>query len=565
MENAEHAFAGCTYYDAVLAPSHEWLDIETLTALFSSDTPTYAETLHSPEAARWTESRMKEINSLRNLNTWEIVDIPRDEKVLKFKWVHKIKRPVGMPVVYKSRLTVKGFEQQMGKNFTETFAPVARQTSLRFFLSSSIALGYHVKQLDVESAFPNAPLTTETVFMKAPEELGLPPGKCLHLKKALYGLKQASREWNQHITSWFKSQGFKQCIKDNCIFTRGNGYSQINVLIYVDDILTAGRDKAQIANLLDMIQQQFKIKINELTYFLGMEIEYNNNHGYVTISLENMIIQLLDKYKAYHIHVADRETPMDPKHAKLSKWEHSPVNDEDIGDMAKLPYSNIVGSLIYISITARPDICFPTNKCAQFMSNPGKEHWKAVINILAYLRKYPSFQIVYRRLPITADRNVMSAYIDANHGGCNDTLRSTTGSTIFMNDGPIHWMSKRQPDVSPSGPSSSEYKAIYFGSQDILFLRDLSTEINIPQPGPTIVYEDCQPAIDFSHNPVNMSKMKGMQMQYLEVRQYLEDKIIHLKKISTNVQVADLLTKPLDRTLHHQHSSSLLRNKDSSL
>jgi hypothetical protein len=155
----------------------------------------------------------------------------------------------------------------------------------------------------------------------------------------------------------------------------------------------------------------------------------------------------------------------------------------------------------------------------------------------------------------------MESYIDADHAGDVDTLRSTTGAVTFMNDGPIQWMSKRQPEVSASGPAASEFKALYFGAQEILFLRNLSLEMNIPQPGPTIINEDCQPAIDFSHNPVNMSRMKGTQLQYLAVREYLVNGQIHLSKISTEAQVADMFTKPLARSMHQLHTAKVLRRK----
>ena len=151
-----------------------------------------------------------------------VSELPIGRKAIGFKWALRRKlNAQGEGIRYKARLTVKGCAQKPGIDFTDIFAPVARQAPCRLFLAKSVSLGFGISQSDVTAAFPNAPLS-EIIFMKPPPELAVPAGSYLRLNKALYGLKQSSREWNEMISKWFIAHGFVQCISDSCLFTRGS-------------------------------------------------------------------------------------------------------------------------------------------------------------------------------------------------------------------------------------------------------------------------------------------------------------------------------------------------------
>jgi hypothetical protein len=514
----------------------------------ADDSPTYEEALQSPDRDEWILAINEELTSLDNLNTWTVVDhIPAGRQAIGHKWVMKIKRDLeGNIDVFRARLTAKGFTQKPYLDFKDTFAPVARQTSLRLFLSMAVALGLFLRQADVKSAFPNADLS-EVIYMQPPTELNLPQGSYLRLNKALYGLKQASREWYLLLSSWLKQYGFRQCVTDNCIFIkRLDDDTDLIVLIYVDDLIIAGRTMELINDFLTSFKQKFIIKEKPLHHYLGMEINYDRERGVMTISLESMIRKVIQKFESYLDPTKTRSNPMDDS-LRLCK-DMCPKTEEEVQTASTWPYRQICGSLIYIAVSARPDISFAVNKCAQFMDNPGQAHWNALTDILIYLRTHPDKVITYTRSPSHNLRNTLFTYSDSDHGNCVDTRRSTSGVAVFMNGGPVSWTSKRQPIASGHGTGQSEYQAMFYAGAETVWLRQLLEELHLPQPQPTILRCDNQPAINFAHNPVQQSRMKSILIKYHAIRDFINLGHIEVIKIDSKDNYADMLTKPVSVT-----------------
>ena len=140
------------------------------------------------------------------------------------------------------------FSQREGIDYDETFAPVAKVTTFRLMLALSKVLDLKIHQLDVDSAFLYADLD-EDMYVKPPPGMNIKPGYCLKLLKSLYGLKQAPRNWNKNIVDHIKSMGFKQCVLDNCLFVKTEGQETYLISLYVDDILIAGSDLAEIERI----------------------------------------------------------------------------------------------------------------------------------------------------------------------------------------------------------------------------------------------------------------------------------------------------------------------------
>jgi hypothetical protein len=137
----------------------------------------------------------EELGSIRDNNTWKLVDLPNNHKAIGLKWVYKIKKDAeGNLVKHKERLLAKGYVQEHGVDFEEVFAPVARMESVRLFMALAAQESWKLHHMDVKSAFLNGELEEE-VYVKQP------PGyikegeehKVLKLHKALYGLRQAPR------------------------------------------------------------------------------------------------------------------------------------------------------------------------------------------------------------------------------------------------------------------------------------------------------------------------------------------------------------------------------------
>ena len=153
--------------------------------------------MNSPNKEEWIKAMENEMNSMRKYQVWELVDLPEGRKPIGNKWVHTIKRDAdGKPIQTKSRLVAKGFTQQEGIDYTETFSHVVRFTSIRIILALVAGLDLELHQMDVKTAFLNGELE-EKIYMVQPEGFIVPGSehKVCKLKKSIYGLKQSLRQW----------------------------------------------------------------------------------------------------------------------------------------------------------------------------------------------------------------------------------------------------------------------------------------------------------------------------------------------------------------------------------
>jgi len=162
------------------------------------------------------------LDQIEKNHTWELVPRPHDKNVIGTKWIFKNKLNENGDVIRnKARLVYKGYTQQEGIDFEETFAPVARLEAIRMFLAFSSFQQIKVYQMDVKSSFLNGDLEEE-VYIEQPEGfiLGNDEKLVCKLKKALYGLKQAPRAWYYRLDKYLHQQGFSKGSIDSNLYTK---------------------------------------------------------------------------------------------------------------------------------------------------------------------------------------------------------------------------------------------------------------------------------------------------------------------------------------------------------
>lgn len=205
---------------------------------------TYKEAMLRSDWSSWKSAMDAEVSSLRKNQTWRLKRRSNiGGKVLHGKWVFRIKRnPDGSINKYKARWVVKGFEQEQGSDYNDTFAAVVKPMSYKVLFALAAAFDWEIEQMDVVTAFLYGTVT-EDVYVEQPH--GFNDGdddNICHLNKALYGLKQSPRIWYNTLTSHLKELGFKALSADLSVFIRNTTI----IAIYVDDLLIVGPGKDDI-------------------------------------------------------------------------------------------------------------------------------------------------------------------------------------------------------------------------------------------------------------------------------------------------------------------------------
>ena len=368
-------------------------------------------------------------------------DLPTGNTALETKMVLKIKESSSenVPQKYKARLCAKGYRQVFGIDYFETYAPVAAYNSLRLFLSLMCSLDYEIDSVDVITAFLLAKLD-ESIYIKIPDGYtGENPNNkgYLKLQKSLYGLKQAPNVWNQALDSHLRSLGFAALIFDRCVYRGKFQGNDCFILLYVDDMLLSTPNRHSLAELKQAIYSKYPIEDNgPIDFFLNMHFKRNRSLLKIEIHQQPKISALLEELNLSDCIPA--KTPAD-SHIQLNQTM-SPTEPLEKQRMETIPYKRIVGKLLYISITARPDISTAVSAVGRYAHNPGPRHWEGVLRIVKYLKGTKNYV-----LQLSGARTIVcTAYADADWGGDLDKRRSRSGYCVSLNNSLITWNSKLQ-------------------------------------------------------------------------------------------------------------------------
>ena len=488
------------------------------------------------KSQEWTDAMQAEIDSLRDHNVWELVELPEGRKPVGSKWVFKLKTNAdGSVERCKARLVAQGYSQKEGLDYDDTFSPVVRPESVRSVVALACKEGLKLHQMDITTAFLNGDLE-ETIYMNQPEGFVAEGQEHLvcRLKKSLYGLKQSPRCWNRALDTQLKSMGFKQSTSDPCIYTSTTDGLFI-LAVYVDDILLAAKSQQKIDQVKADLGKRFHVKdMGLLHYFLGVSVKQNPETGKIWIGQQAYTEAVLKKFRMEHSKPAC--TPVTPGTKLLKATEQSEMVDATL-------YQSAVGNLLYLSGWTRPDIAFAVGNVARFCSNPTTEHWVAVKRILRYLKGTTSYGLEYLRNE-DDDEIILSGYSDADWAGDINDRKSTSGYLFMMSGAATSWKSRKQTCVALS-TAEAEYVALAGATQEATWMRQLLEDLYHEQKEPTVIREDNQAAIAIAQQPHSHSKMKHIDIRYHFVREKVQDNTIELRYCPTNNMLADILTKGL--------------------
>ncbi|GJS22187.1 retrovirus-related pol polyprotein from transposon TNT 1-94, partial [Tanacetum coccineum] len=369
-----------------------------------------------------------------------------------------------------ARLVAKGYRQEEGIDFEESFAPVARIEAIRIFIANAASKNMTIYQMDVKTAFLNGELKEE-VYVSQPEGFVDPdhPTHVYRLKKALYDLKQAPRAWYDTLSRFLLDNKFSKGAVDPTLFTRKTGKHILLVQIFIDDIIYASTDP----KACDIFSNEMSIFINQSKFALEILKKFGKD------SCDPVDIPMVDRLK---------------------------LDEDPLGiPVDQTRFRSMVGSLMYLT-ASRPDLGL----------------W------------YPKDTAM-----------ALTAYADADHAGCQDTRRSTSGSAQFLGDKLVSWSSKKQKSTAIS-TTEAEYIAMSRCCAQILWMRSQLSDYGfvfnkIP------LYCDNHSAIALCCNNVQHSRSKHIDIQHHFIREQVEKGVVELYFMMIDYQLADTFTKALPR------------------
>ena len=306
-------------------------------------------------------------------------------------------------------------------------------------------------------------------------------------------------------------------------------YGLVYLMVYVDEMLVASVSSDAVAQVKQLVQSLFKSRdLGPAQHFLGMVILRDRAARKLWLSQELFATSIVNQYGMQDARV--RELPLSAA-VKLTKDDGAPL------DTQQHPYSQLVGSLLYLVVCTRPDLAYAVGMLARFMSAPRQPHWDAAMGVLKYLAG--TLQLA---LSFGGDGDLM-AYCDSDYAGCLDTRRSCTGYVFLLNSGAVSWSSRFQPTVAAS-TVEAEYMAASAAVKEALWFKSLLPVFGIAVSAVPL-HCDNQGAIKLSKHPVASQRSKHIDVHHHIVRERVARQEVHLVYIPTTSQLADCFTKVL--------------------
>lgn len=485
----------------------------------------YYEAINSENAESWKAAMLDEIKSLRDNNTYVLVDKPPNKRIIKNRWVYRHKKGlVSSEDRFKARLVVRGCSQREGIDYYETFSPVARFDTVRLIFSIGAQEKLHFRQFDIKTAFLYGTINEE-IYMTQPEGFEDGTSRVCRLLKSLYGLKQAPRVWSEHFARFLTDCSLRESIADPCLYYRTEDGKKFLLVLWVDDGLIAASCDKDIDCFLSKLQSNFKATITtDVRIFLGIEIRQLHD-GSIFLSQTNYMRKMLDQFRMCDAKPVS--TPIDVG------WYDKDTSE----DKLQIPYREAVGHLMYLQVVTRPDIAFAVSVASRALESPTQAHWRLVKRIMRYIKGTENVGLHYKMT------GTFECYSDADFAGDTLTRKSTTGVLCKFSDAAIIWQSKKQQSVALS-TTEAEYVSASIAAKEIVWVSRLLNEIGIKSEANTLFVDNVS-AIKLVKNPEFHQRTKHIDVRYHFVRDLYEKGIIDVKYVKSEDQYADILTKPL--------------------
>lgn len=536
----------------------------------------YYEATHRSDADVWLAAMKREVDGLHAQGVLQVASLPSGRKAIGVRWVYAFKlNPDGTVIrgKEKARLVAQGFSQGPD-DYGNTYAPVAKLTSIRIILAYAALHDLDLFTFDVKTAFLHAPLSHEIFCKQIPGFPEVDKLSVYRVLRALYGLKQSSHEWYTLLRSVLEEIGLTRCEVDHAVFfgqfsspphpsipMPTNGTDLVIIIpVHVDDGLTATNSHILYAWIIKRMNERFEVNdLGAASLYLGIRIDRDRSKRKLFLSQKGYVNDLLSTY-----HLRDARPSSLPLHQKLHSLPEPPPNSlPEIPDSeVKVHYQRLVGSLLYLSLCTCPDIAFTTMSLGQFNANPTRAHLLAAKGVLRYLVGTADYALEYNFLqtPVGPPMRLLlpgdCGMSDADWASDEVTRRSVSGYAFFLYSSLVSWSAVKQRTIALSS-TEAEYMALTHAMKEAIWIRLLVTSLGLPIPRPFPLLCDNKSTLDIAKSDSTSSRSKHIDIRYHFIREHLLSDSFDASWVSTLDMTADILTKLLPLPLHRKFVAAL--------
>ncbi|CAI7745366.1 unnamed protein product [Closterium sp. NIES-53] len=422
-----------------------------------------------------------EMASWKSTGTYVDAFPPSEANIVDGMWIFRVKRPPGSPPVFKARYVARGFSQQQGVDFFQTFSPTPKMTTLRVLLHVAAQRDYELHSLDFSTTFLQGSLHEEIWLRRPPGFTGLfPAGTQWSLRRPVYGLRQAPREWHDTLRTTLAALGFAPSIADPSLFLRTDtSLPPFYVLVYVDELVFATDNTEALALVKSELQKRHTCTdLGELHSYLGLHITLDRARHTITLTQSHMVHRVLQRFGFRYS--SSQSTPLPTGHSLLA-----PPSDESVEPSC--PYPELVGCLMYLMTCTRPDLAYPLSILTRYVAprRHQPEHWEAAERVLRYLCSTSGMGLVLGgRGPVVLTRHAGAFWVDDLA-----TQRSSQAYTFSLGSGSVSWRSTHSSSVLSSSCEAEIYAGA-MAAQELRWLTYLLTDLGERPRSSLFLYVD---------------------------------------------------------------------------
>jgi hypothetical protein len=493
-----------------------------------------------------------ELGQLHCKGVFEVLDAGTapNMKILPSQMFVKAKKGAdGKVTRVKARLVANGSHQVRGAIEDRT-SPTISNEALRLLFAISGARGHDVSSVDVQGAYLECDMTSET-YMRLDRRLtallveehhdyakGVRKDGTLivRLRKALYGTIEAAALWHAKLSGVLTSNGFTANPYDRCLFSKQYCGELVLAAIHVDDVLVSSNTRKGTDHVVDIMKKSFdaiNVTSGPSIDYLGMQLTASSTG--LGVSMPGYAKECVAVMKEQE-RVTTYTSPGDGETFRVDE------NSKKLPEDKKELFHTITAKVLYLAYKTRPDLLAVTSFLCSRVSDPSEDDWSKLRRVIGYIAGTIGHGIKYS----LGGSLEMATYIDASHMTHSQDGRGRTGVIIVMAGGAVCFKSSKQPLVAQSS-TEAELIALTEGTNQLVHLRLMLRELGLSSNLPSKVYQDNQSTIQLIKNEkTKLQRTKYIDNKYFVVRDRVKDGTIDICYLPTEEMAADVLTKGVD-------------------